>query len=92
MIGPTCFLLLGFLLPRTTASAPSGPWDDFNYAPASRIVYPQRIYDTNGDVEHEDGLLLADANPTTLSGADAWVTIDFGKEVRISSAQLFACS
>ncbi|KAL1682840.1 glycoside hydrolase family 78 protein [Schizophyllum commune] len=81
MTGSTYLLLLGFLLPCTTASAPSGPWDDFNYAPASRVVYPQRIYGTNGDVEHEDGLLSADAGSTTLSGADAWVTIDFGKEV-----------
>ncbi|KAI5823183.1 glycoside hydrolase family 78 protein [Schizophyllum commune Tattone D] len=81
MIGPTCLLLLCALLTCTTASAPSDPWNDFNYAPASRIVYPQRIYGTNGDVEHEDSLLSADAGSPTLSGADAWVTIDFGKEV-----------
>lgn len=92
MTVPTYLLLLCALLPCTTASAPSGPWDDLNYAPASRIVYPQRIHGTNGDVEHADGLLSANAGSTTLSGADAWVTIDFGKEVWLSQIQSCACS
>uniref|UniRef100_D8Q5F2 Glycoside hydrolase family 78 protein n=1 Tax=Schizophyllum commune (strain H4-8 / FGSC 9210) TaxID=578458 RepID=D8Q5F2_SCHCM len=80
-MSPTHLILVWALISCATASAPSGPWDDFNYAPASRTVYPAGIHGTNGDVENTDGLLSADAGSATLSGTDAWVTIDFGKEV-----------
>ena len=64
-----------------TASAPPGPWDDFNFSPVSRTVSPTVIYGTSGDVDNADALLSADAGSATLRGAGSWVAIDFGKEV-----------
>ncbi|KAL1693236.1 Six-hairpin glycosidase-like protein [Schizophyllum commune] len=63
------------------ASAPSGPWDDFNYAPSSRTVSPTAIYKYDGDVENPEGLLGSDPASATLQGVGAWVALDFGKEV-----------
>lgn len=65
---------------RAAASAPSGPWDDFNYAPASRTVYPTSVYETSGDVSNVGSLVSSDSGPATLS-AGSWLTLDFGKEV-----------
>ncbi|KAH9832466.1 Six-hairpin glycosidase [Rhodofomes roseus] len=54
--------------------APSGPWDAFNFAPASRTVYPVSIRETSGNVSSiGDGL--------TLSGDGSYVTLDFAFEV-----------
>ncbi|KAI0684564.1 glycoside hydrolase family 78 protein [Cytidiella melzeri] len=62
------------------ASAPSGPWDAFNYAPSSRTVRPVLIREVQGRVTNAEGL-LADGGQATLSGNESWVTLDFGKEV-----------
>ncbi|KAL1659383.1 glycoside hydrolase family 78 protein [Schizophyllum commune] len=74
------------------ASAPPGPWDAFNYAPASRTVSPTAIYGTSGDVDNAEALLSADAGSATLSGAGSWVAIDFGKEARVISLSIDSTS
>ncbi|KAJ3524477.1 hypothetical protein NM688_g8554 [Phlebia brevispora] len=78
------------------ASAPSGLWSKFIYAPASRVVYPQAVRKTVGSVHNADSLLSpADGfnnRGAALSGNESWVTLDFGIEVgglvtmRINSA------
>ena len=75
-------LALACALSRVRASAPSGPWDDFNYAPSSRTVSPTAIYKYDGDVEKPEGLLGSDPASAILQGVGAWVALDFGKEVR----------
>ncbi|KAJ3798770.1 glycoside hydrolase family 78 protein [Lentinula aff. detonsa] len=61
--------------------APSGPWDTFNYAPKSRTVYATSIRHTQSTVSGSENLLNGDNGSATLTGNDAWVTLDFGKEV-----------
>jgi hypothetical protein len=61
-------------------SAPSGPWDTFNLAPAARVVRPTAIKETSGSVSNGRGLLTEDGR-ATLSGNESWLTLDFGKEV-----------
>lgn len=57
------------------AAAPKGVWDQFNPAPASRVVSPSSIFaksnSVSGDLKH--GLIL-EGNGTSVS-------IDWGKEV-----------
>lgn len=57
--------------------APAGPWDAFNIAPSSRVVYPVSVKKTSGTVEH---LVRLDSSDVTLQ-PDSWLTLDFGKEV-----------
>jgi hypothetical protein len=59
--------------PSARAAAPAGPWDAFNYAPASRTVAPAGVYRQGGAVTSAGGV-------TTLA-AGAYVTLDFGEEV-----------
>jgi hypothetical protein len=61
-------------------SAPNGPWDTFNLAPATRVVRPTAIKETSGSVSNGRGLLTEDGR-ATLSGNESWLTLDFGKEV-----------
>ena len=75
-------LIIGCGLSSVTASAPSGPWDDFNYAPSSRTVSPTAIYKYEGTVDNPEGILDSDAQSATLNGAGTWISVDFGKEVR----------
>ncbi|KAI0312129.1 Six-hairpin glycosidase [Amylostereum chailletii] len=62
------------------AAAPAGPWDDFNYSPESRTVYPTAIYRVNGTVENASNL-AGNQGSATLLGNNSYVTLDFGKEV-----------
>ncbi|KAI0314054.1 Six-hairpin glycosidase [Amylostereum chailletii] len=62
------------------AAAPAGPWDEFNYAPESRTVYPTAIYRVHGTVENASDL-AGNQGSATLSGNNSYVTLDFGKEV-----------
>src|SRR4051794_6571149 len=50
-----------------------------NFAPASRTVTAQSIYRTTGDVTDPSAVLHGGV--TTLHGAGASVTLDFGEEV-----------
>ncbi|KAK0454256.1 Six-hairpin glycosidase [Desarmillaria tabescens] len=72
-------LLYFLLLPTVFAHAPGGPWDAFNYAPKSRIVYPRDIYKIAGYVSGA-GNLVGNTGSATLS-PDSWFTLDFGIEV-----------
>ncbi|KIJ59431.1 glycoside hydrolase family 78 protein [Hydnomerulius pinastri MD-312] len=63
------------------ALAPPGPWDAFNYAPASRTVRPLYIHGTFGTVTDAEKLVESSSSSATLSGNGSYVTLDFGKEV-----------
>ena len=62
------------------ASAPNGPWNAFNLAPASRIVTPTAIYKQAGSVKDAHALLTS-TGEATLSENNSFVSLDFGKEV-----------
>lgn len=62
------------------ASAPSGPWDAFNYAPESRIVRPAAVFRLHGNVENASDLISSSAS-AMLNGSGSYVSLDFGKEV-----------
>ena len=65
----------------TICAAPSGPWDQFNYAPDSRTVRPVSVHSSNGSVQ--DGSSLIESNgKAKLSGRGSWIALDFGKEAR----------
>jgi hypothetical protein len=78
----TALLILLSLSSLTVASAPSGPWDTFNYAPASKLVRPVIVKQIQGTVKNAEELFTADGQ-ATLSGNGSYVTLDFGKEVCI---------
>ena len=63
------------------AAAPSGPWDDFNYSPASRTVYPTSVHHVEGTVDGAENLIGGQGS-VTIQGVNSWLTLDFGKEVR----------
>ncbi len=56
------------------AIAHSGPWDTFNYAPASKAVYPTKVHSTSGFVQNPDRLIKSSSlsNPTddSVQGED----------------------
>jgi hypothetical protein len=67
-----------------------GPWDQYNFSPASRTQYPIRIHRTTGSVENEANLLdfkstivhaLKQSNGVKYSELYSSITVDFGKEV-----------
>ena len=84
-------VLIYFLLLALSAqgSAPEGPWDEFNYAPASRTVRPTSIYKVAGEV-HDASALTSETGKASIKGNLSWVTVDFGKEVRVNSRVLIA--
>ena len=77
---PLSVIQLLFFATLALGSAPKGPWDAFNYAPDSRTVRPQTIYNVSGSVKGSDKL-LTEAGLTTFSGNQSYVTLDFGVEV-----------
>ena len=67
-----------------------GPWDQYNFSPASRTQYPIRIHRTTGIVENEANLLdfkstiihaLKQSDEVKYSELYSSITVDFGKEV-----------
>lgn len=77
------FWSLSFALTLGTlvlGSAPKGPWDSFNYAPASRTVWAKSIKTVEGTV-HNAHSLITKTGIATLSGNRSYVTLDFGIEV-----------
>ncbi|EPQ55724.1 Six-hairpin glycosidase [Gloeophyllum trabeum ATCC 11539] len=62
------------------ASAPSGPWDAFNYAPKSKTVWPAAIHRVEGTVDGATNL-VDNEGPATLAGNGSWLTLDYGVEV-----------
>ncbi|KAJ7754097.1 glycoside hydrolase family 78 protein [Mycena metata] len=61
--------------------APKGPWDAFNYAPASKIVKPISVRTVNGTVDGAQGLVQDSASQATFVGDGSYVVLDWGKEV-----------
>ncbi|MBA2677413.1 MAG: alpha-L-rhamnosidase [Ktedonobacteraceae bacterium] len=61
------------------AAAASTPGDAYNYSPTTRTLAPTAIYTTSGTVSNPTNLLAGQS--TRLSGKNAYVAIDFGKEV-----------
>ncbi|PCH42961.1 glycoside hydrolase family 78 protein [Wolfiporia cocos MD-104 SS10] len=77
-------MILSFLVALSAVTAvfcgaPSGPWDAFNYAPESKIVYPRAIRELNGTVLNAGKLLTSGS--ATLTGSGSYVALDFGIEI-----------
>ncbi|KAF9523611.1 Six-hairpin glycosidase [Crepidotus variabilis] len=72
--------ILTFVSGPSLGSAPSGPWDAFNYAPASKTLYPTAIRVVSGTVKNQN-LLIGNKGSATLSGNGSYVALDYGKEV-----------
>ncbi|KIY50193.1 glycoside hydrolase family 78 protein [Fistulina hepatica ATCC 64428] len=64
------------------ARAPTGPWDEFNYAPSTRLVSPATIHTISGAT-----LVVAEnvTNGTAyeFSGNGSYIVFDFGKEASV---------
>ncbi|KAJ7754100.1 glycoside hydrolase family 78 protein, partial [Mycena metata] len=67
--------------PLCAALAPKGPWDAFNYAPASKTVRPVSVRTVSGDVRGAQGLVQNPTAQATFSGNSSFVVLDWGKEV-----------
>lgn len=67
-----CFLLAfaAPLVERASGRAPPGPWDQFNYAPASKTVYPKRIHSTHGTISNPDALTVDPRVSVANNGGD----------------------
>lgn len=59
------------------ASPSSGPWQEYNFAPESRIQFPREIFATEGDVQKASSVLAGKHGDMILSGKDALITFDF---------------
>jgi hypothetical protein len=77
----TTLLFLPFLLTAVWGVAPSGPWDEFNFAPASRMVTPQSVFSVSGTVDGAQDLVSGQEGQATLTGDGSFVVLDWGKEV-----------
>ncbi|KAF7321961.1 Six-hairpin glycosidase [Mycena kentingensis (nom. inval.)] len=77
-------------LGASSGVAPPGPWDAFNFAPASKTVYPAGIHSTVGTVTGAEKL-VNNAGSATLSGNGSWVTLDFGVEVIVLPIRAVKC-
>lgn len=78
--------------PAATAEGPrhAKPWDAYNLSPATRTVRPVAVFATQGEVTDPQAVLKG--RRTTLSGAGASLTLDFGKEVSGLTTVSFAGS
>ncbi|CAK5265870.1 unnamed protein product [Mycena citricolor] len=72
---------LGLALPLCNAVAPSGPWDAFNYAPASKTVRPVSVRTVSGQVAGASGLVASPDAQATFQTSGSYVVLDWGKEV-----------
>ncbi|KAJ7908865.1 glycoside hydrolase family 78 protein [Mycena leptocephala] len=68
-------------IPICAALAPTGPWDAFNYAPASKIVKPVSVRSISGNVRGAQGLVQNSNAQATFTGNSSFVVLDWGKEV-----------
>ena len=80
-----CRILAVLLLSasQVLSKAPAGPWDKFNYAPASRSIGAIAIHSTNGSIAGASRLVSQTGGSATFSGNGSYVVLDFGKEVRL---------
>ncbi|KIY53430.1 Six-hairpin glycosidase [Fistulina hepatica ATCC 64428] len=62
------------------ARAPAGPWDDFNYAPSTRLVSPATLHAISGaTLVPTQG--VTNSTAYQFSGNASYIVFDFGKEV-----------
>ncbi|KAG6820732.1 hypothetical protein H0H93_012378 [Arthromyces matolae] len=80
-LGYISLLSLCLLVPHAYSRAPSGPWDEFNYAPTNRIVGPKRVYSVGGTVHSPEQLVPPLDGPATIGGSGSYIVLDFGQEV-----------
>jgi hypothetical protein len=73
------FIALLLLAIQALAVAPSGPWDQFNFAPKNRTSHPITIRSTQGNVSNAQDLL--GSGSATLTGSGSFIVVDFGQEV-----------
>lgn len=86
-MGWNSIVTLAFALISTaSAAAPKGAWDAFNLAPSARVVRPVSVKEIAGTVSNGQSL-VSEAGRATLSGNQTWITLDFGKEVRLGHLQ-----
>lgn len=88
MLRSWAFSCLALGVAGVRCSAPSGPWDAFNFAPSSRTVKPVSIFKAEGAVENGGGLTTTGSGKATFQSG-AWLTLDFGKEVSVLYASAF---
>ena len=75
---PTALAVLAILVAAPSAGQ-TEVWDQYNLAPASRMVSPVSVFKTNGNVINPGNVLIGQA--TAIVGSGAYITLDFGKEV-----------
>jgi hypothetical protein len=63
------------------AAAPSGPWDQFNFAPKNRSSSPTSVRSTQGNVQNAQALI--GSGTAALTGNGSFIVLDFGQEVVI---------
>ncbi|KIP05689.1 glycoside hydrolase family 78 protein [Phlebiopsis gigantea 11061_1 CR5-6] len=80
MRGSVLFAAFASGVPLVWGTAPNGPWDTFNLAPASRVVHPTSVKESHGSIQNGQGLLTSSVG-ATFSANESWLTLDFGKEV-----------
>jgi hypothetical protein len=78
---PSCAprVLAVLVMLAAARGAHAAPWDQYNYAPATRTIGPVSVFTTNGSVINPNNVLTG--NATAIVGAGAYITLDFGKEV-----------
>ncbi|CDK24452.1 unnamed protein product [Kuraishia capsulata CBS 1993] len=60
------------------ATPNEGPWETYKISPASRTVYPTKVYSTEGVTEDAENLVGNTDTVTYLKGQGAAITLDFG--------------
>ncbi|KAF7292156.1 Glycoside hydrolase family 78 protein [Mycena indigotica] len=63
------------------ALAPQGPWDAFNFAPASKTVRPVSVRAVHGTVQGAEGLVTGSSSKAVFTANNSYVVLDWGKEV-----------
>ncbi|KAG6869116.1 hypothetical protein C0993_001681 [Termitomyces sp. T159_Od127] len=91
-LGSLWILSFSLLFISVDARAPPGPWDRFNFAPSSRIVRPEGLHSSGGNVEAPEQLVSPHDGSATLLGNGSYIVLDFGQEVRSQLSSLFLTS
>ncbi|CDK24446.1 unnamed protein product [Kuraishia capsulata CBS 1993] len=60
------------------ASPNEGPWEQYKISPASRTVYPTKVYSTEGVTQFAENLVGNTDTIAYLKGEGAAITLDFG--------------
>ncbi|KAG6827972.1 hypothetical protein H0H92_009798 [Tricholoma furcatifolium] len=66
---------------QANCRAPTGPWDNFNYAPSSRTVRPKFLHSSSGKVQAPEQLVPPNDGSATFIENGSYIVLDFGQEV-----------